>query len=54
MSNTREPSVCHGDDSTKDMGMVHKGGLGEGKGVHNMRYDLCSIEAAAGEKNRRL
>ena len=57
--------MCYGDDSTKDMDIVHKGGLGEGKGVYNMRYDLClergkaqvnvcSIEAAAGEKNRRL
>ena len=57
--------MCHGDDSTKDMGIVHKGGLSEGKGVHNMRYDLylergkaqvkvCSIEAAVGKKNRRL
>ena len=57
--------MCHGDDSTKDMSIVYKGGLGESKGVHNMRYDLClergktqvkvcSIEAATGEKNIRL
>ena len=63
--NTREPSMCHGDDTMKNMGIVHKGGLGEDKGVHNMRYDLCLergkaqvnvclIEEAAGEKNKRL
>ena len=49
--------MFHGDDAMKNIGMVHKGGIGQGKGgidqckgVLNMGFSLCLERRKTREK----